>query len=141
MVIAQLKLDSKHFFRKTAQAHARSFFVMLMDSRHFFRKTAQGSGGPCGPLIHFLCNILHPHPVHLMLPNPTHVTLEIFPDCRLTGCQFNWLKKPVEEPLEKPLEISYTGKSPKMGSLDMSQNQIWISSGFSSSFSSVFLAN
>ena len=29
-----------------------------------------------------------------------------------------WAKKPIE----KPLEISYTGKTPKMGNLDMSQN-------------------
>ena len=46
-------------------------------------------------------------------------------------------KKPLEKLLEKSLEkleISYTGKTPKMGSLDMSQNQIWISSGFSSGF-------
>ena len=39
----------------------------------------------------------------------------------------------VIKPLENPLEISYTGKSTKMGSLDMSHNQIEISSGFSSS--------
>ena len=50
-------------------------------------------------------------------------------------------KNPLEKSLEKPLEISYTGKTPKMGSLDMSQNQIWISSGFSSDFSSGFLVN
>ena len=39
-----------------------------------------------------------------------------------------------KNPLENPLEISYTGKTPKMGSLEMPQNQIWISSGFSSGF-------
>ena len=50
-------------------------------------------------------------------------------------------KKPLEESLEKPLEISYNGKTPKMGSLDVSQTQIWISSGFSSDFSSCFLDN
>ena len=43
-------------------------------------------------------------------------------------------EKPLEKPLEKSLEISYIGKTPKMGSLDMSQNQIWISSGFSNGF-------
>ena len=32
------------------------------------------------------------------------------------------LENPLEKPLENPLEISYTGKSTKMGSLDMSQN-------------------
>ena len=30
------------------------------------------------------------------------------------------LEKSLEKPFEKPLEISYTGKTPKMGSLDMS---------------------
>ena len=30
------------------------------------------------------------------------------------------LEKPPENPPENPLEISYTGKSPKIGSLDMS---------------------
>ena len=44
------------------------------------------------------------------------------------------LEKSFEKPLEKPLEISYTGKTQKIGSLDMLQNQIWISSGFSSDF-------
>ena len=34
------------------------------------------------------------------------------------------LENPLEKPLEKPLEYSYTGKTPKMGSLDMSENQI-----------------
>ena len=29
-------------------------------------------------------------------------------------------EKPLEKPPENPLEISYTGKSPKIGSLDMS---------------------
>ena len=48
------------------------------------------------------------------------------------------LETPLEKPLEKPLEISYTEKTKKFGSLDMSQNQIWISSGFSSDFSSGF---
>ena len=43
-------------------------------------------------------------------------------------------KKPLENPLEKPLEISYTGKTPKICSLDMSQNQIWVLSGFSAVF-------
>ena len=43
---------------------------------------------------------------------------------RSTRVQFTWPKKQLEKPLEKPpenkLEISYTGKSPKIGSLDMS---------------------
>ena len=51
------------------------------------------------------------------------------------------LEKSLEKTFEKPQEISYTGKTPKIGSLDMSQNQIWISSGFSSHFSSGLLAN
>ena len=33
-------------------------------------------------------------------------------------------KKSLEKPLEKTLEISYTGKTPKMGTLDILQNQI-----------------
>ena len=41
-----------------------------------------------------------------------------------TGVQFTWPKKPLEKPLEKPpenqLEIAYTGKSRKIGSLDKS---------------------
>ena len=44
------------------------------------------------------------------------------------------LEKPLEKTLEKPLEISYNGKTPNMGSSDMSQIQIGISSGFSSGF-------
>ena len=43
-------------------------------------------------------------------------------------------EKSHEKPLEKSSEISYTGKTPKLGSLDMSQNQIGISSGFPSDF-------
>ena len=47
-------------------------------------------------------------------------------------------KKPLEKPLEKPpknqLEISYTGKIPKIDSLDMSLNQNLVSGGFSSGF-------
>ena len=49
-------------------------------------------------------------------------------------------KNPLEKSLENPLEISYTGKTQKMGSLDMSHNQIWISSGFSSGLLNGFLA-
>ena len=60
---------------------------------------------------------------------------------RLVRVPIQLAKKPLEKSLEKPLEISYTGKTPKMGSLDMSQNQIWISNGFSSDFSSGYLAN
>ena len=44
------------------------------------------------------------------------------------------LEKPLEQPLEKPLQITFTGKTLNMSSLDMSQNQIYISSGFSSGF-------
>ena len=44
------------------------------------------------------------------------------------------LEKLPEKPLETSPEISYTGKTKKMGSLDMPQNQIGISSGFSSGF-------
>ena len=44
-----------------------------------------------------------------------------------------------KKPLEKPLEISYTGKTQKMGSLDMSQNQIWICRQFISQYSVRFV--
>ena len=36
------------------------------------------------------------------------------------GVQLTWPKKPLEKPPENQLEISYTGKSFKKGSLDMS---------------------
>ena len=47
-----------------------------------------------------------------------------------------WLEFWLENWLEILLEIFFTGKSPKMGSLDMSQNQKVISSQFSSQISS-----
>ena len=47
-----------------------------------------------------------------------------------------WLEFWLENWLEILLEIFFTGKSPKMGSLDMLQNQKVISSQFSSQISS-----
>ena len=50
------------------------------------------------------------------------------------------IEKSTENPLEKPTEIPHTKKKVKMGSLDMSQNQIGISSGFSVDFSVYFFS-
>ena len=64
-------------------------------------------------------------------------------NCKKKVFPENWVpiqlaKKPLEKSLEKPLEISYTGKTQNMGSLDMSQNQISIWSGFQAIFQVFF---